>query len=100
VRIELPNKGLDLKPDMYATVTFDLTLDARLSVPKSAVVYAGPRRVVFVELGGGKLAPRDVTLGAEAGDRVEITSGLSEGDVIVTSGNFLVSAESRLRGTL
>ena len=56
--------------------------------------------VVFVELGGGKLAPRDVTIGAEAGDRVEITSGLADGDEVVTSGNFLVSAESRLRGAL
>ena len=100
VRIELPNHGLELKPDMYATVTFDVSLDARLSVPKSAVVYAGPRRVVFVELGGGKLEPRDVTIGAETADRVEITSGLAEGDVVVTSGNFLVSAESRLRGAL
>ena len=100
VRIELPNQGLELKPDMYATVTFAVTLDNRLSVPKSAIVYAGPRRVVFVELGGGKLAPRDVVLGAEAGERVEISSGLSERDVVVTSGNFLVSAESRLRGTL
>ncbi len=100
VRIELPNKGLELKPDMYATVTFDIVLDNRLSVPRSAIVYAGPRRVVFIELGGGKLAPRDVTLGAEAGDRVEITAGLADTDTVVTSGNFLVSAESRLRGTL
>lgn len=100
VRIALPNHGLELKPDMYATVTFALTLDARLSVPRSAIVYAGPRRVVFVELGGGKIEPRDVVLGAEAGDRVEITAGLGEGDVVVTSGNFLVSSESRLRGAL
>ena len=100
VRIELPNKGLELKPDMYATVTFDVSLDNRISVPKSAVVYAGPRRVVFVELGDGKLAARDVKLGAEAGDRVEVTEGVAENDIVVTSGNFLVSAESRLRGAL
>jgi Cu(I)/Ag(I) efflux system membrane fusion protein len=100
VRIELPNKGLQLKPDMYATVTLESELADRLSIPKSAVVYAGPRRVVFVELGGGKLESRDVTLGAEAGDRVEVTNGLGDGDTVVTSGNFLVSAESRLRGTL
>jgi Cu(I)/Ag(I) efflux system membrane fusion protein len=100
VRIALPNKGLELKPDMYATVTLQVPLGDRLTIPQSATVYAGPRRVVFVELGGGKLEPRDVTLGAQSGDRVEIVKGLVEGDVVVTSGNFLVSAESRLRGSL
>jgi Cu(I)/Ag(I) efflux system membrane fusion protein len=100
VRIELANPGRALKPDMYASVTFAVPLADRLSVPRAAVVYPGPRRVVFVALAGGKLAPRDVTLGAEAGDRVEITHGLAEGDVVVTSGNFLVAAESRLRGAL
>lgn len=100
VRIALPNKGLELKPDMYATVTLHVPLGDRLTIPLSAVVYAGPRRVVFVELGGGKLEPRDVSLGAKSGDRVEVVNGLAEGDVVVTSGNFLVSAESRLRGSL
>ena len=98
VRIELPNKGLELKPDMFATVTFAIALTDRLTVPTSAIVYTGPRRVVYVELGGGKLEPRDVELGAQSGDRTEIAKGLQEGDVIVTSGNFLVAAESRLRG--
>lgn len=98
VRIELPNKGLELKPDMFATVTFEIALADRLTVPTSAIVYTGPRRVVYVELGGGKLEPRDVELGAQSGDRTEIAKGLQQGDVIVTSGNFLVAAESRLRG--
>jgi Cu(I)/Ag(I) efflux system membrane fusion protein len=98
VRIQLPNKGLELKPDMYATVIFRVTLDDRLHVPTSAIVYAGRRRVAYVELGGGKLEPREVVLGAQSGGRSEITSGLAEGEVVVTSGNFLVAAESRLRG--
>lgn len=100
VRIELANPGLSLKPDMYARVTFTVTLADRLSVPRAAVVYPGPRRVVFVEQADGALVPREVTLGADAGDRVEITHGLADGDVVVTSGNFLVAAESRLRGAL
>ncbi|MGE5186743.1 MAG: efflux RND transporter periplasmic adaptor subunit [Acidobacteriota bacterium] len=98
VRIELPNHGLELKPDMYATVTFDVALPEQLQVPTSAIVYTGPRRLVYVELGGGKIEPREVELGAEAGDRTAITKGLADGDVVVTSGNFLVAAESRLRG--
>jgi multidrug efflux pump subunit AcrA (membrane-fusion protein) len=96
-RIELANPGLALKPDMYATVTFAVPLGDRLSVPSAAIVYTGPRRVVYVELGDGAIAPRDVQLGAHAGDRTEIVSGLADGDVVVTSGNFLVAAESRLR---
>ncbi len=98
VRIELPNQGLELKPDMYAMVTFDVSLPDQLQVPTSAIVYTGPRRLVYVELGGGKIEPREVELGAEAGDRTAIAKGLADGDVVVTSGNFLVAAESRLRG--
>jgi Cu(I)/Ag(I) efflux system membrane fusion protein len=97
VRIALPNKALELKPDMYATVTFKLPLGPRLVVPDSAVVYTGPRRIVFVDLGNGALRPQEVTIGAHSGDVIEIASGLDEGDVVVSSGNFLVAAESRVR---
>jgi len=97
VRIALANRGLALKPDMYATVTFQLPLGPRLVVPTSAVIYTGPRRVVFVDLGNGALRPQDVTIGARSGDLVEIASGLAEGDVVVSAGNFLVAAESRVR---
>jgi membrane fusion protein, copper/silver efflux system len=97
VRITLPNKGLALKPDMYATVTFKLPLGPRLVVPISAVVYTGPRRIVFVDLGHGALRPQEVVIGARSGDLVEIASGLDEGNVVVSSGNFLVAAESRVR---
>ncbi|HEX7941014.1 MAG TPA: efflux RND transporter periplasmic adaptor subunit [Gemmatimonadaceae bacterium] len=97
VRIALPNKRLELKPDMYATVTFKLPLGPRLVVPSSAVVYTGPRRIVFVDLGNGALRPQEVTIGARSGDLIEIASGLDDGDVLVSSGNFLVAAESRVR---
>lgn len=97
VRIALPNKQLELKPDMYATVTFKLPLGPRLVVPISSVVYTGPRRIVFVDLGNAALRPQEVTIGARSGDRVEITSGLHDGDTVVSSGNFLVAAESRVR---
>jgi Cu(I)/Ag(I) efflux system membrane fusion protein len=97
VRIELPNKGLELKPDMYATVTFPIDLGERLQIPVDAVIYTGPRRLVFVDDGDGRLRPVEVTLGVRADDVVEVTAGLAEGDVVVTSGNFLVAAESRIR---
>ena len=97
IRIALHNKGLELKPDMFATVTFRLPLGPRLVVPSSSVVYTGPRRIVFVDLGNGALRPQEVTSGARSGDLIEIDSGLQEGDVVVSSGNFLVAAESRVR---
>ncbi len=99
VRIELPNNGLELKPDMYAEVTFHLELGPRVQIPVSAILYTGPRKVVLVDLGGGRIAPRDVTIGAQSGDRAEVVSGVAEGEPVVTSGNFLVAAESRIRSS-
>ncbi len=99
VRIALANKQLELKPDMFATVVFAQRLGDRLQIPISAVVYTGPRRLVFVDLGDGKLRPQEVTVGARSGDLVEIVEGLRDGDIVVSSGNFLVAAESRIRST-
>ena len=99
VRIELPNAGLELKPDMYASVTFHLVLPDRLQIPTSAILYTGPRRIVLVDLGGGRIAPREVQIGARSGERAEVLSGLAEGDAVVSAGNFLIAAESRIRSS-
>lgn len=98
VRIELPNPDLTLKPDMYANVTFDLPqTEERLRIPKEAVIYTGPRTLVFLDLGEGRLKPQEVKLGLEGEEMVEVVEGLSPGDEVVTSGNFLIAAESRIR---
>ncbi len=97
VRIELANKNLELKPAMYATVNLELDLGSRLTVPESAVIYAGPRRAVFVQTGEGRFEPRVVETGAANQDWVEVLSGVREGDTVVSSGNFLIAAESRLK---
>jgi Cu(I)/Ag(I) efflux system membrane fusion protein len=99
VRIELPNAGLELKPDMYANVTFHQVLPDRLQIPTSAILYTGPRRIVLVDLGGGRLAPREVKIGAQSGDRAEVLSGLVDGEAVVSAGNFLIAAESRIRSS-
>ena len=97
VRAVAPNPRGDLKPGMFVDVILERDLGRKLAIPESAVLYSGDRRIVFVDLGQGRLAPREVTLGAKAGDRFEVVDGLREGDVVVTSGNFLVAAEARLR---
>lgn len=97
VRVEVPNARGDLKPGMYVDVVLESALGKRLAVPESAVLYAGDRRVVFVDLGDGRLAPRDVTLGLKAGDYYEVRGGLQAGEIVVTSGNFLIAAESKLK---
>jgi Cu(I)/Ag(I) efflux system membrane fusion protein len=100
VRLQLANPGLVLRPDMYANVELKVDRGERLLVPDSAVIYAGKRRVVFVDLGDGRLEPRDVELGLGNGDVHEVVSGLEPGEQVVVSGNFLVAAESRLKSAL
>jgi len=76
------------------------TLQSPLGASASgSVLYVGDRRVVFVDLGDGRFAPRAVTLGAKAGDYYEVVSGLEAGEIVVTSGNFLIASESRLKST-
>ncbi|HLE82889.1 MAG TPA: efflux RND transporter periplasmic adaptor subunit [Thermoanaerobaculia bacterium] len=97
VRIELGNPGLALKPEMYAEVVLEPTLGERLAVPEEAILYAGDRHYVFLDLGQGRLRPQAVTLGQWAGEWVEVLDGLEPGETVVTSGNFLIAAEARLK---
>ena len=97
IRIELPNPRLELKPDMYVNVELVSERGERLMIPEEAVLYAGPRRLVFLDLGEGRLRPQEIEIGMKSGDDYEVLSGLEAGDVVVTSGNFLVAAESRLK---
>lgn len=97
VRLTVPNPELLLKPGMFATIFFDAIIGHDIIVvPRAAVVVTGERNVVFVRDAEGMLQPREVVLGARSADRVEVLSGLTEGETIVASANFLVDAESRL----
>lgn len=100
VRIELPNPHLELLPDMYANVELNINLGERLQVPESAVMYTGKRRIVFLDLGEGRLKPQEIVVGQRNRDYFEVISGLREGDRIVTSGNFLIASESQIRSAL
>jgi Cu(I)/Ag(I) efflux system membrane fusion protein len=100
VRLEMPNPGGALRPDMYATVTLRQPLGEALTVPDTAVLHAGDRSFVFLDLGDGRLRPQQVETGRSGDGRVEILAGLEAGQPVVVSGTFLVSGESRLRAAL
>lgn len=97
VRLTLDNPNGALKPDMYAEVSLEVNLGERLTVPEEAVIVAGESRVVFVDLGEGRLRPTRIETGRRARGMVEVRDGLFAGDRVVTSGNFLLAAETRLR---
>jgi multidrug efflux pump subunit AcrA (membrane-fusion protein) len=100
VRVTVPNRGLRLKPGMFATVYFDAPLGRDVvTVPMEAVIVTGERNLVFVRDTTGMLLPREVVLGTRAGDRVQVLSGLQDGETIVAAATFLVDAESRLAST-
>jgi Cu(I)/Ag(I) efflux system membrane fusion protein len=96
VRLELANEDLALRPGMYASVTLSADLGARVQVPAAAVVYTGPRRLVFVDLGEGRFRPTEVQLGTESDGRIDVLSGLAPGDEVATSGVFFIAAEARI----
>jgi Cu(I)/Ag(I) efflux system membrane fusion protein len=96
VRVELANKKFELRPGMYASVTLATDAEPRLQVPTTAVVYTGPRRLVFVELGEGRFRPQEVRIGTEADGMYEVLEGLAPGDRVATSGVFLIAAEARI----
>lgn len=100
LRLVLDNPGAVLRPDMYATVSVERPADDALSVPDTAVLRAGDRSFVFLDLGEGHLRPQRVETGRMAEGRVEILSGLDAGQPVVVSGTFLVAGESRLRSAL
>ena len=98
VRLEFDNPGLKLKPDMYANVTLSSVVSkSAVAVPAEAIIRSGARNVVVVARGSGKFSPRPVTLGVEAEGYYEVRDGLEEGEVVVTSAQFLIDSESRLK---
>lgn len=98
-RIELPNPNLELKPDMYANVRIKTQAMANaLAIPENAVLKSGKKQTVFVARGEGRFEPRAVETGiTDDAGFVQILSGLSEGEVIVVSAQFMLDSESKLR---
>ena len=99
-RIELDNADGTLRPDMFANVGLEIPLGESVIVPDGSVIRAGTRAVVFVDLGEGRLEPRHVVLGRKGREGWQILDGLIGDETVVTSGDFLVAAESRLKAGL
>jgi Cu(I)/Ag(I) efflux system membrane fusion protein len=104
LRLEFRNRpgggALKLRPGMYGSVMLDLPATTGLMVPAEAVVDTGDIQYVFVAKDGGRFEPRRVKLGARLGESFEILQGVADGEVVVTTANFLVDSESRLRAAI
>ena len=101
VRIELANPKGRLKPAMFAEVEIPVADAASVvTVPNSAVIDSGSKQVVIVRLAEGRFEPRAVKLGARGGEFVQVLEGVKEGEMVVSSANFLIDAESNLKAAL
>jgi len=101
IRVELPNPDALLRPDMYADIEIATgSENPVLTVSAGAVIDSGERQLVLLDKGEGRFEPRAVKLGRRGDGRVEIVEGLSEGDKVVASANFLIDAESNLKAAL
>ena len=97
VRFEFANPRGTLKPEMYAGVEITIRLGDKVAVPEGAIIDTGIRKVAIVDKGAGYFEPREVKLGTKAGDYYEVLDGLKVGERVVTSANFLIDSESRLK---
>jgi Cu(I)/Ag(I) efflux system membrane fusion protein len=100
VRFEMDNADDTLKPDMYANVELRVSLGTKLAIPQEAIIESGQKQVVFLHHGGGKLEPRLIKTGVKTGEWSEVLEGLKEGEHVVTSANFLIDSESRLKSVV
>lgn len=100
VRLRFDNIDEVLKPNMYANVTiFGGAKKDILIIPRESLIRTGKDTRVIINSGQGRFQPRDVVIGMESGDSIEVQSGLQEGDKVVTSGQFLIDSEASLKAS-
>lgn len=99
-RFEVDNKGGKLVPGMLLRLQVAGPKASRLVVPSEVVIRTGTRAVAIVRRDSGAFEPREVKLGADLGEQLEVLEGLAEGEQVVASGQFLVDSEARLRSVL
>jgi len=97
VRFEFPNSQGRLKPEMYANVEIKIRLGQKLAVPEGAIIDTGIRQLAIIDKGNGYFEPREVQVGSKVEGYYEIIKGLKAGERVVTSANFLIDSESKLK---
>jgi Cu(I)/Ag(I) efflux system membrane fusion protein/cobalt-zinc-cadmium efflux system membrane fusion protein len=100
VRLELLNPDMKLSLGMFVNVKLDLALGRQLVIPASGVYQSGTRQIAFIDHGDGHFEPREIEVGARAGDDFIVTKGLKAGDRVATSANFLIDSESQLQAAM
>jgi RND family efflux transporter MFP subunit len=101
VRVEMANPGQKLKPAMFAQVEVSVGGKSPvLTVPDSAVIDTGTRRIVLVQVKEGRFEPREVDIGGRGENHVEILKGVKDGEQVVVAANFLIDAESNLKAVV
>lgn len=96
VRADVPNSQDKLKPDMFVNVMLKIKLPKTVTVPSSAILATGNRQIVWVQKEPGMFEPRQVKIGTRTEQFVQIIDGINEGEVVVTSGGYLIDSESQL----
>ncbi|MFB3884779.1 MAG: efflux RND transporter periplasmic adaptor subunit [Thermodesulfobacteriota bacterium] len=97
VRFEFPNPYGKLKPEMYANVEIKVRLGQKLAVPEGAIIDTGLRQMAIIDKGSGYFEPREVKVGTKVENYYEVIQGLKAGEKVVTSANFLIDSESKLK---
>jgi Cu(I)/Ag(I) efflux system membrane fusion protein len=98
IRLEFDNPDSKLKPEMFANVTVKAGKQIHaVVIPAEAIVRTGEQDQVFVQREEGKFEPRQVVLGVAADGLVQVVQGLEVGEQVVTSGQFLIDSESKLK---
>ncbi len=97
--VAIPNPDGKLRPGMYANVLLQgQTVPDAVIIPRSAILHSGERNLVFVDLGDGRFAPREVKLGVTGeGDMIQVVDGVSPGESVVTQAQFMLDSESRIQ---
>lgn len=97
IRLEFPNPDLKLRPEEFVNVNLHVSMGTRVAVPEDAVLNTGSEQHVFIDKGNGYIEPRLVKVGAQAQGYYAIEQGLKAGERVITSANFIVDSESRLK---
>lgn len=100
IRVDFPNPGLAFKPGTFVTLVIGAPAEMALVVPREAVIDTGTKQYVILAKEGGYFEPREVTVGTPAGDDYPVVDGLSPGDRVVTSAQFLIDSETNLQAAM